>query len=152
MSETTTSQYPTALDSLLRIVDGLSRVKPEDLNSMQEAVQAIEAALGTDPAGSATDVAERVGVNLNGSGQLREFAYGTVTTANNQFSVAFGYTFTAAPRIFAFTMANPTANGAVIWAGNSTTTGATFYGARRGGNRTGLDSVTVAWMAWNMNP
>lgn len=149
MSETTASQYPAALDALLRIVDGLSRVKAEDLNAMQKAVEAIETVLGGDVKGSESSLADRLAVNFDGQGRLLDMAYGTVTTSNNEFSVAFATTFAAAPKIFAMTMGNPTANGAVIWAGNSTTTGATFYGARRGGTRTGLDSVTVAWLAWN---
>lgn len=152
MSETQTSAYPTSLDALLRIVDGVSRVQSEDLNQAQAAVQAIQETLGTGIAGSLSDLKTRLAVNIANNGTLKEFYWGTTTTENDTFSVPPSGSFTTAPSGWAMTMQNPTANGAVIWAFTSSVLGAAFQGAKSNGNRTNLDSVTVGWIVWNPNP
>jgi hypothetical protein len=54
------SNYPEGLDSFTRKIDNQDTILANDVNELQEAVENVEAELGTDPAGSYTDVAERL--------------------------------------------------------------------------------------------
>ncbi|RMD64982.1 hypothetical protein D6833_03605 [Candidatus Parcubacteria bacterium] len=65
------TNYPAGLDSFTTKTDGVDEVVAADVNNLQDAVAAIEAELGTDPAGSVTDVKTRLAVALNDDGTLK---------------------------------------------------------------------------------
>lgn len=147
----TDSQYPAALDALQRILDGFTEVGAEDLNALQNSIQAVQEAFGVGIEGNAEDLAARLDVNLDADGALKECHVGTTTTENDNFSVPASASFTTIPQAFAMTMSDPDSDGAVIWAANVGLSGATFYGAKKGGSTSNLSSVTIAWIVWNPN-
>jgi hypothetical protein len=51
--------YPTSLDSFTHKVNDFDTFMAEDVNELQDAIEAIEAELGTTPKGSSADVAAR---------------------------------------------------------------------------------------------
>jgi len=62
------SVYPGTLDSFTTKQDGVDLYKAAHMNAVQAAVVAIEAELGTDPAGTMTDLKTRLAVGLNDDG------------------------------------------------------------------------------------
>jgi hypothetical protein len=54
------TNYPDAIDTYAAKVDGVTDVMASHINDLQDAVEAIETELGTDPAGSFTDVKTRL--------------------------------------------------------------------------------------------
>jgi hypothetical protein len=54
------TSYPGGLDSYATKVDGIDDVMASHINNPQDAIVAIETELGADPAGSFTDVADRL--------------------------------------------------------------------------------------------
>lgn len=149
----TASQFPDALDALLRITDGFKEVEAIDLNDLQNAIQAVQTAYGTDPAGSKTDLATRLAVNLDADGALKECYWGVTQDADGNFSVppVTGSPFSSDPHAFAMSMGDPGNAAPVIWCCETNAVGATFYGAKRGGG-TPNEECDVAWIVWNPNP
>lgn len=63
------SNYPGSLDSFVAKADGEDQIiYASHVNNLQNAVVAVEAELGTDPAGSASDLKTRLAVVLTASG------------------------------------------------------------------------------------
>lgn len=58
------SSFPSSLDSYTANTDGVDDVIAADVNELQEAIVAIETELGTDPAGTETDVSDRLDAML----------------------------------------------------------------------------------------
>lgn len=82
--------YPGSLDSFTTKVDNVTDVLASHVNGLQAAVVTIETELGTDPAGSLTDVKTRLAVSLTDAGYLRlqassllTIAAGSVTATKN---------------------------------------------------------------------
>jgi hypothetical protein len=83
------TSYPGGLDSYTTKIDGVDDVMASHINNPQDAIEAIEAELGTDPAGSFTDVVTRL-LNMNAELPYRE---PTVLTdsSNNDSGVASNF-------------------------------------------------------------
>jgi hypothetical protein len=69
-----TSDYPGALDNWVTLTNKEDLAEQSDINKMKAAIEAVQTELGTDPAGTATDVTSRLSRMMNGSGA---FAQGT---------------------------------------------------------------------------
>lgn len=63
-------QYPGGLDSFTANVDDVDDVLAADVNELQVGIVATETELGTDPAGSCTDVKTRLAHSINDAGML----------------------------------------------------------------------------------
>lgn len=74
--------YPATLDSFSVKTDSVDDVLADDVNALQVAVVAIETELGTDPAGSLTDLATRLAVALSAAGLLNFKASAALTIAS----------------------------------------------------------------------
>ena len=93
-----TSGYPAALDTSPDLTDGSSgdEIVSAHLDGRGAAIVAIETELGTDPAGSTTDVKTRLAVALNDDGTVKS----TVIVANTPTSVSYAsgvFTLTTTP-------------------------------------------------------
>lgn len=66
-----TSDYPGALDSFIDFEPKRDVVSKAHINKVQNAIEAMQAELGTDPAGSVTDVKTRLYVSLDNDGAVR---------------------------------------------------------------------------------
>ena len=64
------SSYPGALDSFTTKTDQVDIVAAAHINDMQNAIVATQTELGTDPAGSLTDITTRLAVAIAGDGLL----------------------------------------------------------------------------------
>jgi len=64
------TDYPGDIDSFAVKTDNVTDVMAADVNDLQDAVEAIETELGSDPAGSAADVKTRLAQSLDGLGNL----------------------------------------------------------------------------------
>ena len=88
MANITTSltSYPGTQDTRTTLVDGTGNdtIQAIHHNGVASAIVAVETELGTDPAGSLTDVATRLNVALNADGTVRS----TVVAAGAGASVA----------------------------------------------------------------
>ena len=73
------SDYPGALDSWTDKTDGVDSYLAAHINDLQDAVEAVQTELGTDPAGSLTDVTTRLAMSLSDAGIL-QFADATTLT------------------------------------------------------------------------
>jgi len=62
--------YPGTLDDFTARTDGSDDVVAADINELQTAIEAIETELGTDPAGSLTDVKTRLIKSLDANGNI----------------------------------------------------------------------------------
>lgn len=100
-----TSGYPGALDTWTTLTDKQDRAEVSDINKIKAALLAIETELGTDPAGSDTDLKTRLTAQLdNDGGVLRGTSfpgspqtYQTFfRTDSNTFYVYNGSTWVAA--------------------------------------------------------
>ena len=69
-----TSDYPGALDNWVTLTNKEDLAEQSDINKMKAAIEAVQTELGTDPAGTATDVTSRLSRMMNGAGA---FAQGT---------------------------------------------------------------------------
>lgn len=79
------SQYPDNLDDdadLPRVDDNITEVGGDAINAAREAIFAIEEELGTNPAGSATSVAERFNVAHNPDGTLKDDSLNQIGVAS----------------------------------------------------------------------
>lgn len=71
------SNYPAQIDTnaeLPLVVDGVTETTAEIINSIREAVVAIETALGVSPQGTATDLTTRIANALNPDGTIKSSA------------------------------------------------------------------------------
>ena len=82
--------FPGTLDSFDANTDDVDDVLAADMNNVQDAVVAIETELGTDPAGSCTDLKTRLAHSINAAGMLEfdqeallTISSGAVTVAQN---------------------------------------------------------------------
>ena len=73
------SDYPGALDSWTDKTDGVDSYLAAHINDLQNAVEAVQTELGTDPAGSADDLKTRLAMALSDAGIL-QFADATTLT------------------------------------------------------------------------
>jgi hypothetical protein len=71
--------YPSTIDSFSTKVDSVDSYLAAHMNAVQTANVAIETELGTDPAGTATDLKTRLAKSLSGAGLLN-YAASTVLT------------------------------------------------------------------------
>lgn len=62
--------YPATIDTFAARTDGVDQAVAADINGVYTAVEAIMTELGTDPAGSLTDVKTRLAVSLTAAGYL----------------------------------------------------------------------------------
>ena len=93
-----TSGYPAAVDTSPDLTDGASgdEIVSAHQDGRGAAIVAIETELGTDPAGSTTDVKTRLAVALNDDGSVKS----TVIVANTPTSVSYSggvFTLTTTP-------------------------------------------------------
>lgn len=63
--------YPASLDDFTPRVDDVDDVMAADVNELQTAIEAIETELGTDPAGTATDLKTRLANAISDGGFLK---------------------------------------------------------------------------------
>ena len=80
--------YPASLDSFTANTDGVDDVVAADVNELQTAIVAIETELGTDPAGTATDVKTRLARSLGATGNLQFTATTLLTLSSGAITVA----------------------------------------------------------------
>ena len=73
------TDYPGDIDSFAVKTDEVTDVMAADVNDLQDAVEAIETELGSDPAGTAADVKTRLAQSLDGLGNLDFKAIGALT-------------------------------------------------------------------------
>lgn len=71
--------YPASLDSFTTKVDGVDTYYAAHVNDIQTAIVNVETELGTDPAGSATDLTTRLAKSLAGDGSLNFAASALLT-------------------------------------------------------------------------
>jgi len=80
------SNYPAKIDTdveLPRVDDNVSEIASEVINSLREAVVAVQTTLGKDPQGSAVDLVTRLSQSINDDGTLKLAALtiGSITNA-----------------------------------------------------------------------
>lgn len=73
------TDFPGAIDSFSTKTDEVTDVMAADVNDLQDAVEAIETELGSDPAGTAADVKTRLAQSLDSLGNLDFKAIGALT-------------------------------------------------------------------------
>jgi hypothetical protein len=66
-----TASFPGAIKSFSEVTDGVTEMTSTDINPPYAEITAIETELGTDPAGTATDVKTRLERSLSGAGNLQ---------------------------------------------------------------------------------
>jgi DUF4097 and DUF4098 domain-containing protein YvlB len=76
------ASFPSAVKSFSARTDDVHNVMAADVNSAYDEISAIETELGTDPAGTATDVKTRLAQSLGGTGNL-DFATSTELTISS---------------------------------------------------------------------
>ncbi len=79
--------YPSTIDTFPTNTDGVDDVLAADMNAVQVAANAIETELGTDPAGTATDVKTRLAQSLDGAGNLEFEAQTELTIATGAITI-----------------------------------------------------------------
>jgi len=67
-----TSDYPGSLDTWVTLTNKEDLVEGSDINKLKAAIEAVQTELGTDPAGTATDVTSRLSRMMNGVGALAQ--------------------------------------------------------------------------------
>jgi hypothetical protein len=83
--------YPASLDSFTTKVDGVDEVLAAHVNDIQTAVEAIEIELGTDPAGSATDLVTRLANAMNNAGYVKGGPGSTLTISSGVITITGNY-------------------------------------------------------------
>jgi len=66
------TNYPDGIDSYTEKTDGVDTVSASHINDIQDAIEAIETELGTDPKGSFSNVADAISHKLNKTGDTLE--------------------------------------------------------------------------------
>lgn len=79
--------YPASIDEFTPKTDDVDDVMAADVNELQTAIEAIETELGTDPAGSCTDVTTRLAHSINDAGMLEFDAAANLTIADGAITV-----------------------------------------------------------------
>lgn len=79
--------YPGALDSFTTKVDGVDSYLAAHMNAVQTSVVNIETELGTDPAGSMTDIKSRLVVSLAADGDLALAGVSNLTITSGEITV-----------------------------------------------------------------
>lgn len=64
------ASYPAAVKSFVQQIDGIDWVLAADINAAYDEIEAIETELGTDVAGSMTDLKTRLAVSIGADGKL----------------------------------------------------------------------------------
>lgn len=84
------ASYPAAVKTFSAIVNGVTKLVASLFNSPYDEITAIETELGTDPAGSVSDVKTRLAVALNDNGTIKTDAVITtmIKTATGEVSSA----------------------------------------------------------------
>lgn len=85
------SSYPGAIDDFTHRTDLVDDVMAIDVNELQDAIEAIETELGTDPAGSAADLKTRLAKSLSGSGLILLTTSGSKTVASGVLTIDSNY-------------------------------------------------------------
>lgn len=85
------SSFPGSLDSYTTKTDNVDYVLAAHVNSLQSAIVAIETELGTDPAGTVTDVKTRLSKAISGAGMLQFASATTLTIATGAVTVTQNY-------------------------------------------------------------
>lgn len=88
------ASFPGAVKSFSTVVNGITKLVAALFNSPYDEITAIETELGTDPAGSMSDLKTRLAVSMNDNGTLRAIssvanAY-TATNGGGVKTVAHG--------------------------------------------------------------
>lgn len=83
--------YPASLDSFTANTDGVDEVIAADVNVLQAAIVAIETELGTDPAGSATDLKTRLAIALTDAGYTKNAPGTTLTISSGVITITGNY-------------------------------------------------------------
>ena len=114
------ASFPGAVKSFSAVVNGVTKLVAALFNSPYDEITAIETELGTDPAGSLSDVKTRLAVFLNNDGTPKNMlgawvdksgGYGAQQAATDGFVIGFGTPLTEVASIKGYTDANadPTA-------------------------------------------
>ena len=80
--------YPSSIDVLTPKTDDVDDVMAQDINELQTAVEAIETELGTDPAGTLTDVKTRLAISISDAGYLQFQAPTGLTISSGAVTVS----------------------------------------------------------------
>src|SRR4030065_2005285 len=80
--------YPASIDNFTAKVDDVDDVMAQDVNEMQTAIKAIETELGTDPAGSVTDVKTRLSTVISDAGYLKFQAQTNLTISSGAITIS----------------------------------------------------------------
>ena len=83
--------YPASLYTYTTLVDGVDYPQATHINTPNAELVRIETELGTDPAGSATDVKTRLAVALANDGDLRLTDASTLTIASGVITATHNY-------------------------------------------------------------
>ena len=86
------ASFPGAIKSFSAVVNGVTKLVAALFNSPYDEITAIETELGTDPAGSVSDVKTRLAVSLNNDGTIKNAAVfqAALKTATGEVSHASG--------------------------------------------------------------
>ena len=92
----TVKQYPTGIDQFITWQDDVDTIIASAVNDLHDQVIAIETELGTNPAGSETDVKTRLAASLNNDGTvkddvIKDAAIDLGTAANQVNHSTFGF-------------------------------------------------------------
>lgn len=79
--------YPASLDSFTTKTDDVTEVMAAHVNDLQTAIVAIETELGTDPAGTKTDLKTRLLQSLSTEGNLKFAAPTTLTISSGDITI-----------------------------------------------------------------
>jgi hypothetical protein len=85
------SSFPASLDNFTSLVDTVDDMEAVNVNELQDAIEAIETELGTDPAGTATDVKTRLARLMDGPGNLSLKAATTLTISGGIITATQNY-------------------------------------------------------------
>lgn len=149
------ASYPGAIKSFSAIANGVTKLVAALFNSPYDEITAIETELGTDPAGSASDLKTRLAVGMNDSGTIKMTALdavvsiakggtGVALVQRGRASLANGGSVTYATSFgdtnYTLIITKTGASGEVWAIDTKTATGFSFY-------TNGGGSYTVEWLA-----
>src|SRR5512139_45282 len=80
--------YPSSLDNFTAKTDNVDDVMAQDVNELQTAIEAVETELGTDPAGTVTDVKTRLSTVISSGGYLQFQAPTNLTISSGAVTVS----------------------------------------------------------------
>lgn len=82
-----TASYPGAIKSFSEVTDGVTEMTSTDINPPYAEITAIETELGTDVAGTVTDLKTRLAKSLDGAGYLHFAAKSALTLSSGAITV-----------------------------------------------------------------